>query len=796
MRKNRYPIYILLFLWLFVSQVVKASSACPQDNEGFQLVDAMTSISADDSCTQGIGLLNTIVNNITTLGLFTAYSDSFHLYGANGYGSGDDGENGCLADWYPDNCSYSENDVTGGADSNCDGGAYLHNDTYCQPDGTNCCDDALTCTTVSGVTTCLPKDDSVIGVPCPTGNYHGECNPDGGIEYCYDNYNWTTLNYQCNGSGDPIWSQNGDYAWFFWPSGQMRVTSDGDKICVQFWTTIGYQNIGCKYLPNCTQFYLNQVCYVAESCYSFSAQQSISMLPVTGAIIQCINDSIQYLFYGNPNCNSNNNENGTYVVTSFPEFQGSMRSTVRSALMLYIVLMGLKMVLGNDLPSKGDFFRMGAKFTLVLYFSTGININGVVGTDGLPYYDDGIHRYMIPLFTTGAQELSQWVYSAGGQAGLCVYDESLYPSEYGYLSLWDSIDCRLLYYMGINLGGINLTSTVDNANILSLNCFSQPVLFGLLLPALFSFQIIFLVCSMLFAIMFLSVVIYFVNVTVISAIVVAILIYLAPVFVPMALFEATKGYYDGWLKVSIAYALQPMVIGAYIAMMLTLFDQTMYGDCIFQKYNVIFDYGGESKQDIPFYVLCDPHDSSGNCYNCEDNSCPDFQTTADTNSEYITECNQTIGYFLNPTSSYSYTNTVGMIFFEIVMLNPNIANSMMIGVVTLCLFGYIFYKFADVLDEFAQDLTGGSLGAAAGRPMALVDKAAGAAKDLMKYATSKNSESNSKSSSSDSKQRSGAQASSSDSKQRSGAQASSSDSKNQGGDSNKKAPIKSGDNPG
>lgn len=648
----------------------------------------------DDSCTQGIGILNRIVDDITTLGLFEAYSSSFHMYGANGYASSDsDSVNGCSADYYPD-CSCASMD----ADCSC-GSAYTHLSTDCQQDGTNCCDGQI----YGGEATCA-----------------NACNPEGGMQWCYDQWDPLTLDYEPS----CYWTKDGYSNWFFYPPGQIRIASDGDKLCAQFATTIGYQNIGCKYLPSCTQFNLDSSCYVAPSCYSFSAQASQALLPITSAIVQCINDSISYLFYTSP-CTSADSD---YTVTVFPEFQSAMRNAVRSALMLYVILFGLKTVLAAEHPSKGEFFKMGAKFILVLYFSTGINID----PSGQPSYDDGIHRYMLPLYTSGAAELADMVYSAGGSPGLCAYDMNSYPSSsngtsYGYLSMWDGIDCRLLYYFGFDIASIDTDTPVTMSDIGALT------LLGLLLPAFFSFQLIFLIFSIAFAIMLLSVVIYFVNLTVISAILVAILIYLAPLFVPMALFEATKEYYDNWLKTTTSYALQPMIIAAYIAMMLTIFDQTMFGDCVFKNKSITYQMGSTGSgstttKEIPFFLICDPHDASENCSG--------YDSPVDSEAANVTQCSETIGWYLNPIQEgKAFTNSIDAIFFNITLLNSNVATDMLTGLITLTLFGYLFYKFGDALSDFAAELTGGNnIGSAAGNPMKLVEKAANAAVAAIKYA--------------------------------------------------------------
>ena len=423
---------------------------------------------------------------------------------------------------------------------------------------------------------------------------------------------------------------------------------------------------------------------------------------------------------------------GTYSVTSFPGFQHAMRNAVRSALMLYIILFGLKTVLGSEAPSKAEFFKMGAKFVLVMYFSTGININMNTNQDAV--YSDGITTYMKPLFINGSSELANMVYSAGGSEGLCAYDESEYEAGYSYLALWDSIDCRMLYYIGLDL------SNIAGKSVITLAMLGSPILLGLLLPAFFSFQLIFMVFSIIFFIFFLSVVIYFVNLTVISIILVSILIYLAPVFVPMVLFEATKGYYDGWLKLTASYALQPMIVAAYIAMMMTIFDQTMFGDCRFEKKFVTLDLGSTEKTNIPYFTICDPN-STDSTYACSSSSTTSASTCASgdsdcTDDDNITKCKNSIGYYINPMKSgSSFTDGINAIFFEIYLLKGNVVSDMLTGLITLCLFGYLFFKFADMLSEFTGDLTGGaSIGGAAGSPMAVVKALGNAAMSAAKYA--------------------------------------------------------------
>ena len=45
------------------------------------------------------------------------------------------------------------------------------------------------------------------------------------------------------------------------------------------------------------------------------------------------------------------------------------------------------------------------------------------------------------------------------------------------------------------------------------------------------------------------------------------------------------------------------------------------------------------------------------------------------------------------------------VFFDITILKPAVVGNMLAGLITLCLFAYLFYKFADMLSEFAAELT-------------------------------------------------------------------------------------------
>jgi type IV secretion system protein VirB6 len=686
----------------------------------------------NDSCAPGISLANRLIAKITTLGLFATYSRNFTMSGAEE----EPHTQNCAPYYYPDSGSNTP---------------IMHH-----PDG---------CT---GMSDC--GEDGA--TTCDTSNCAETCNSRGGMRICYRYINGFKADFSPTYAHDCNWVTNGWNKSYLLPPAAIRVNSLGDKICAQFWTILGWQAIGCKYVPDCSVFNVNTSCFVAQSCSDNGYRNSKGLVPITSMIMQCIYESVARLFIDTSACATG--EGSNYKANYFPSFQNAMRNAVRAASILYVILFGIKMAMGGELPSKGEFFYLAGRYILVLYFSIGISMGTTSNANGQPVYSDGIMTYMLPLFQGGSQALVNIIYSSAGARGLCAYDPATYPpnttspfpNTFGYLALWDSLDCRILYYLGMdlsrlaNLAGSVVTSTAGVAGLgyqagggggggdgggdgggggseiqtyapiagavtmtALLVAIGTPTFLTLILPAFLSFQIVFAVFTIAFAIFLISIVMYLINVFVLCTIGMTILIYMAPIFVPMVLFQPTKGYYEGWLKLLCSYALQPLVISSYMALMLTVFDQTMFGNCQFSNHSIPVQIGNSVKE-IPFFLLCDPDNPGSGCLS------PVTDTSA-------TPCKETIGYQVNPIrSGSSFTAEISAVFFKITILKASVVGNMLSGLITLCLFGYLFYKFAEMLGEFAAEITSGTnVGSAAGNPMALVEKAAGAAKAGLQYAT-------------------------------------------------------------
>jgi type IV secretion system protein VirB6 len=498
--------------------------------------------------------------------------------------------------------------------------------------------------------------------------------------YVFPGFEWVTYN-----------ESSGDSLWFLLPPLVMHVETVSDKLCLQLWMPLlSYQNIGCKYTSDPSNTTVAAPCFVSETC---SGQNSLTQSPfnLTTSIIECLNNTIKTIFTANPNCSDS-----TGALTNFSSFRDQMRTIVRMLLVIYIIFFGFKISLGGEIPPAGEVLMFGMKMILVLYFSVGLPSASSPGG-----YQDGVQTFLYPFFSQASSDLADMMYEAGGARGLCAYgtDNVQYASGGSYLALWNSIDCRFAYYMGLSYMNGLLTAAWE-----------------LILGGVFAFQVIFVIVLIIFLVFFVSIIVHFTHVFILSMISIALLIYMAPLFVPCALFNQTKGFYDAWLKQIISYTLQPMILASFIALMLTVFDTQVFGTCTFTT-------GSLPKTSWVQFIV--GYDDLASYKGFEIDS-----TNADNANS---SCTSTMGYaFLSGVSMLSSKN---LFFFTIPVIVSDFVDQFLPGLLTLVLFGFLFHALAGQVGMIAGDLTGGApLAKMAVGATAVFDKAAGMAKAVAKNA--------------------------------------------------------------
>jgi type IV secretion system protein VirB6 len=489
------------------------------------------------------------------------------------------------------------------------------------------------------------------------------------------------------------------------PSVKFRAVREGTKICVQAFTNSGWLKIGCKLSIKADIFATgakSKSCFANKtSCADATRSKAMSMLPISSMVIQCVKESLYEVFM-NP-CSECSTANLSGInLSTFPKFQDAMRSTIRAAILLYVILFGIKIALGGDIPKKSDVFLFFMKFILVIYFSVGFTAGSAELTDCRNYQqNDGLSQFVLPTAMGASKSFINYIITAAVSTnGLCKYTPSNYGRDsYDDLLIWDALDCRIAYYLGV-------------ANPNSAPMLVQAFLLKIIFWGFAAFQIMFVILSMVVALFLLSVTVYFVHYYVIALIVVTLVVYMGPIFIPMALFEQTKQYFDGWLRVLFAYTLQPAIIAAFLALMMGTFDQIIYGDCQFieRKINIpvptTVDNGSEYgridfiNKEVPYFII-----SSA--------------------SKSVASCTDSFGYKMSTyMQGDSIAEQVIGTFFNYKMLSGSFIRSSFNALVQIALFAYLFYHFSSVIGQLAADLSGGpSLNQFTGGAMGVVNLA-------------------------------------------------------------------------
>lgn len=130
------------------------------------------------------------------------------------------------------------------------------------------------------------------------------------------------------------------------------------------------------------------------------------------------------------------------------------------------------------------------------------------------------------------------------------------------IGIWQRVDCTIEFLIGGIISPINLFFGITGFLLAAL--FSQSVgLFVGLIGILIIGQLLWACVRAVY--IFLSAYIAFALMAVIS-----------PLFIPLILFQATKGYFEKWLRITMGFILQPIFLFTYLAMLMAAYDVVVY----------------------------------------------------------------------------------------------------------------------------------------------------------------------------------------------------------------------------
>ncbi|MDM8335537.1 TrbL/VirB6 family protein [Wolbachia pipientis] len=400
---------------------------------------------------------------------------------------------------------------------------------------------------------------------------------------------------------------------------------------------VGYDNAGCFNL------------YVSEACYNQAGSKSLAPIPITSMIVQCIKESLDNLVAGK----------GAPGGESFISVaQKRLKNTITAVLVLALILFSIKVISGG-VHSPQEMYMLIIKFALVIYFTTGNTMSH--------YYGE---------LTKLSNGLSEIVLKASSESkNICNYEANNYKSgttNYSYLAPWDRLDCRILFYLGAPLDGIGGKIGTGSVGILAILLGAAPILLvaGSIIGIIFAGgQILTALVVIFMATMIMMVILWICYVFILSLVALSVVIILSSLFIPMVLFQHTKGYFDGWLKELITYSLYPVILFAFLSFMFIACDKIYFKNLEFEQEKITIL--GNKKQ---WFKL-----QSGKC---------------DENKDTLACMMQNY--------SFKKSSILGLFDFTYMEFDSSLIGELL----KLALILFLFYHFLHILPEMAAELSG------------------------------------------------------------------------------------------
>ncbi|WP_265022593.1 TrbL/VirB6 family protein [Wolbachia endosymbiont (group B) of Ischnura elegans] len=457
--------------------------------------------------------------------------------------------------------------------------------------------------------------------------------------------------------------------------------------------------------------YDNKSCfssYVSEACYNQAGSKSLSPIPITSMIVQCIKESLDNLVAG---IDSNGDklkyedgekkgqEKGSFLSVA----QGRLKNTVTAVLVLALILFSIK-VMSGGVRSPQEMYMLIIKFALVIYFTTGSTMSHYYGE--LTKLSNGLSEIVLKASSESKNICN---YEAGKDYE---YDRAGQKVSYSYLAPWDRLDCRILFYLGAPLDGIGGKIGTGGVATLAVLLGAAPVLLvaGSVIGIIFAGgQILVALVCIFMAILLMMVILWMCYVFILSLVALSVIVILSPLFIPMVLFQHTKGYFDGWVKELITYSLYPVILFAFLSFMFIACDKIY-----FKNLNFKLDESYKNEQPDKSYEKKQAeisYSKKKQWFKLKDGECDKNETTL--------AC-------MMQNYSFKKSSILGLFDFTYMEFGSSLIGELL----KLCLVLFLFYHFLNVLPGMAAELAGNHRAAlgSGSTPAQMVNKALSAAK--------------------------------------------------------------------
>ncbi|MCX3065132.1 TrbL/VirB6 family protein [Wolbachia endosymbiont of Drosophila pseudotakahashii] len=459
-------------------------------------------------------------------------------------------------------------------------------------------------------------------------------------------------------------------------SKEKRLNGQGGKIFV------GYDNAGCF------------SSYVSEACYNQAGSKSLAPIPVTSMIVQCIKESLDNLVAGK---GAPNGESFISVA------QKRLKNTVTAVLVLALILFSIKAMSGG-VQSPQEMYMLIIKFALVIYFTTGSTMSHYYGE--LTHLSNGLSEIVLKA---SSESKGICNYKAGTDYE---YTRAGKRVSYSYLAPWDRLDCRILFYLGAPLDGIGGKIGTGGVATLAVLLGAAPVLLvaGSVIGIIFAGgQILVALVCIFMTVLMMMVILWLCYVFILSLVALSVIIILSPLFIPMVLFQHTKGYFEGWVKELITYSLYPVILFAFLSFVFIACDKIY-----FKNLNFELDESYKNEQPDKSYEKKQAeisYSKKKQWFKLKDGECDKNETTL--------AC-------MMQNYSFKKSSILGLFDFTYMEFGSSLIGELL----KLCLVLFLFYHFLNILPGMAAELAGNHRAALGSgqTPGQMVGKALSAAK--------------------------------------------------------------------
>ena len=290
----------------------------------------------------------------------------------------------------------------------------------------------------------------------------------------------------------------------------------------------------------------------------------------------------------------------------FIKIQDKLQGVIQMALVLSVVAFGFMILIGvpQEQISKKVLLSYILKMGLVMYFAVGDGwqfgfMNGVLSSssylseltfrpdekgievkDGSGNFDkSNLDGCQFPRFNYADDNFET------------KYDNPAYPPGKSYLRIWDTLDCKIARALGYAPG-----ASIPNVLMMFLAGFLTS-----------GYGIAFVLATFFVAFLMISIAIRALHIFLLSTTAVVILMYVSPIMITLKMFKRTEKMFESWWKQLLGFTLQPMILFAYLGILITFIDSTIIGDVKFtgvtrydatEQVTYLNDFSGDAEKGI------------------------------------------------------------------------------------------------------------------------------------------------------------------------------------------------------